>query len=75
VPPRNWHIKKRQRYGFCNLPAIHTRIVPLRVPSQADAKPESMPLPSALISGAGIGLLSDQTGTGGSIFLSRLLLL
>ena len=34
----------------------------------------SMPLPSALISGAGIGLLSGLTGTGGGIFLTPLLL-
>ncbi len=33
------------------------------------------PLPAALIAGAGIGLLSGLTGTGGGIFLSPLLLL
>jgi len=34
----------------------------------------SMPLPSALASGAGIGLLSGLTGSGGGIFLTPLLL-
>ena len=48
----------------------------LKVPREADAnlgiKP--VPVPSALVSGAGIGLLSGLTGTGGGIFLSPLLL-
>ena len=34
-----------------------------------------MPLPAALASGAGIGLLSGLTGTGGGIFLTPLLVL
>lgn len=34
-----------------------------------------IPLPAALVGGAGIGLLSGLTGTGGGIFLSPLLLL
>jgi uncharacterized membrane protein YfcA len=38
-----------------------------------DAKP--VPLPTALVAGAGIGLLSGLTGTGGGIFRSLLLLL
>lgn len=48
----------------------------LRVPQEVDEKPETkpLPLPSALVSGAGIGLLSGLTGTGGGIFLSPLLL-
>ncbi len=45
-------------------------------PREVDANPEAkpVPLPSALVSGAGIGLLSGLTGTGGGIFLSPLLL-
>lgn len=35
----------------------------------------AIPLPAAMIAGAGIGLLSGLTGTGGGIFLSPLLLL
>ena len=35
----------------------------------------AIPLPAAIIAGAGIGLLSGLTGTGGGIFLSPLLLL
>ncbi len=48
----------------------------LRVPQTAAATPETkpLPLPGALASGAGIGLLSGLTGTGGGIFLSPLLL-
>ena len=48
----------------------------LRVPREVVAKPgtKPVPLPSALVSGAGIGLLSGLTGTGGGIFLSPLLL-
>ncbi len=48
----------------------------LCVPREADEKPETkaVPLYSALASGAGIGLLSGLTGTGGGIFLSPLLL-
>ena len=48
----------------------------LQVPREVDANPETkpVPLPWALVSGAGIGLLSGLTGTGGGIFLSPLLL-
>lgn len=40
-----------------------------------DIKARRPPLPAALASGAGLGLLSGLTGTGGGIFLSPLLLL
>lgn len=45
---------------------------PRVVDANLETKP--VPLPSALVSGAGIGLLSGLTGTGGGIFLSPLLL-
>ncbi len=48
----------------------------IRIPKKV-AEPEPrrrVPLPSALASGSGIGLLSGLTGTGGGIFLSPLLL-
>jgi uncharacterized membrane protein YfcA len=41
----------------------------------APAATRPVPLPLALLSGAGIGLLSGLTGTGGGIFLGPLLLL
>jgi uncharacterized membrane protein YfcA len=50
------------------------RLIP--TPKRA-AEPEpvrKVPLPSALASGSGIGLLSGLTGTGGGVFLSPLLL-
>jgi uncharacterized membrane protein YfcA len=43
--------------------------------TQATSEIKSVPLWLALVSGAGIGLLSGLTGTGGGIFLSPLLLL
>lgn len=47
-----------------------------RRPKALDGLPgaKPIPLPSAVASGAGIGLLSGLTGTGGGIFLSPLLL-
>ncbi|MFN3990187.1 MAG: sulfite exporter TauE/SafE family protein [Erythrobacter sp.] len=41
---------------------------------QSDAAAQRPSIPAALISGAGLGLLSGLTGTGGGIFLSPLLL-
>lgn len=73
--------------GALTLPGIYYRPVVglvllfaayrlLRVPNPVEERPETkpVPLPSALASGAGIGLLSGLTGTGGGIFLSPLLL-
>ena len=39
-----------------------------------DGEPRPVPVPAALLCGAGIGLLSGLTGTGGGIFLSPILL-
>ncbi|WP_066651094.1 MULTISPECIES: sulfite exporter TauE/SafE family protein [Sphingomonas] len=43
-------------------------------PLQAMAETRDPPVPAAIAAGAGIGLLSGLTGTGGGIFLSPLLL-
>lgn len=43
-------------------------------PLQALAETRDPPIPAAIAAGAGIGLLSGLTGTGGGIFLSPLLL-
>jgi hypothetical protein len=40
-----------------------------------DSEPRAVPLPAALGAGAGIGLLSGLTGTGGGIFLTPLVIL
>ena len=42
---------------------------------KSQKKAIAVPLPAALLTGAGIGLLAGLTGTGGGIFLSPLLLL
>jgi uncharacterized membrane protein YfcA len=47
----------------------------LLLPGKGDRLPRTPPLPLALAAGAGIGLLSGLTGTGGGIFLTPLLLL
>lgn len=45
-----------------------------QLPAVADSEPRPPAIPIALLCGAGIGLLSGLTGTGGGIFLSPLLI-
>lgn len=71
--------------GFLTLPTAGFKIIVgaalwlsaarLLAPAEVDREPVEPPLPVALLCGAGIGLLSGLTGTGGGIFLTPLLLL
>jgi uncharacterized membrane protein YfcA len=66
----------KQLVGLVLLFAGGRLLIPRRQPASAGAEPagQAPPLLAALLIGAGLGLLSGLTGTGGGIFLSPLIL-
>jgi uncharacterized protein len=61
---------------YAVLTYLAVRMVFFRTPTESTGwTPRALPLWAALISGAGIGLLSGMVGIGGGIFLSPLILL
>ncbi len=61
---------------YAVLTYLAVRMVFFRTPTESHSwTPQPLPLWAALISGAGIGLLSGMIGIGGGIFLSPLILL